>query len=414
MGGVSIDSVGIVGYCILFSGGIDRLHIGLNEVLVTALIGVHVLIGADLIGGHRPDKVHVLVILASRLGIASEQSVQPEEEVELPELILAQELAIELLLKADQIRHQAVLDELHSLMLDVVVRGSFEVRDHVRRDAVDGGDLGLLELASGDELRILRRDADALVGHTAFKQQRGVGVMQAHRLGDEVTLEALVGFRLEGGWVLEHAGHVTALIEEALAVLLGGGGQGQVLPVDGNRALALVAIGGEATQVDHVVGRYDLTLVGTVVELIVIGQVGLHLGWVHQLQAHRAEQSITMDAGVSVAPEGAADHQVVQQGKAGGVGVGLGEDLAAGMLADRLAAIGGAAVEVDRQGADRLGEDAHAGPHCGEVKCPFLADVRTFRGIGNGVGEKGRIHCGFELRRRGRVTFLPMTESKDF
>lgn len=111
--------------------------------------------------------------------------------------------------------------------------------------------------------------------------------------------------------------------------------------MDGNRALALVAIGGEATQVDHVIYRDDLTLVGAVVELVIVCVDRLHFGGVHQLQAHSTEESIAVDAGVAIAPESAAYHQVVQQCKAGGIGVRLGEDIAAGMIADRLPAIGG-------------------------------------------------------------------------
>lgn len=35
----------------------------------------------------------------------------------------------------------------NSLMLDVVIRGTFQVGDHMRRDAVNGGDLGPWELS---------------------------------------------------------------------------------------------------------------------------------------------------------------------------------------------------------------------------------------------------------------------------
>ena len=157
--------------------------------------------------------------------------------------------------------------------------------------------------------------------------------------------------------------------------------------MDGNRALALIAIGGEATQVDHVVDRDDLTLVGAVVELVIVSVDRFHLGGVHQLQAHRTEEGIAVDAGVAIAPESAAYHQVVQQRKARGIGVRLGEDIAAGMIADRLPAIGGAVIEMHRKSPDRLGEDADACPDCGQVQSTLLADEGTLRGIGNGVGE---------------------------
>ena len=157
--------------------------------------------------------------------------------------------------------------------------------------------------------------------------------------------------------------------------------------MDGNRALALVAIGGEATQVDHVIYRDDLTLVGAVVELVIVRVDRLHLGGMHQLQAHSTEESIAVDAGVAIAPERAADHQVVQQRKAGGIGVRLGEDIAAGMIADRLPAIGGAVIKMHRKSPDRLGEDADTCPYCGQVQSTLLADEGSLRGIGNGVGE---------------------------
>jgi hypothetical protein len=115
--------------------------------------------------------IHVFVVLRAGLGITPEESIEAKEEVELSEFILPEEFPVEFLFQAHQIRHQAVLHELHPLVLDVIVGGPLQIRNHVRGNSEDGGHFGLLELAGCDELRILRRDGDALVGHAAFQEE---------------------------------------------------------------------------------------------------------------------------------------------------------------------------------------------------------------------------------------------------
>ena len=383
----------------------DRDH-SLNEVLIAALVCVHILVGADFIGGHRSDEVHVLVEFTASLGIAAKESVEREAEEEPIELVVAQEFAVELLLETDDVRHEAVLHELHSLMLDVIVSGSLEVSNHVRRDAVDGRYLGLLELTRGDELSVFRWDADALIGHAAFQQQGRVGVVQPRTLREQVALEPLIGFRLEGAWVLEHAGHVTTLIEESLAVLLCRGGELEVFAVDGEGALALVAIGGEAAQVDDIVARDEFSgLVDAVEELSVGREVRLHFPRVQEFQTLWSVELVAMDAGISVTPKRDAHHQVVQQGEAAGVGIGFGEEQGAGVAKGRLPAARCALVQMHGERSHGLGEYANAGPDCGDVQRTFRSDGGPACVVTGGGGEKRGVHRCLELGR-GQIAQL--------
>lgn len=233
-------------------------------------------------------------------------------------------------------------------MLDVVVRGTFQVGDHMRRNAVDGGDLGLLELARSDELRIFRRNGDAFVGHTALQQQRDVGVVQTDRLGDEVFLEPLVGFGLERRGILEDARHIAALIEKAFAVNLRRNREFEIVPMDGNRTLALIAVGREAPQVDDILVRKQLAGVQPVEEFIAVIEDRLDAGRMQKFQSHGTVVFIPEDARITVAPQGARYHQVVHQIEACGVGVGNLNKSVAWVVVLPLAAFICAAVKVHR------------------------------------------------------------------
>ena len=54
-------------------------------------------------------------------------------------------------------------------------------------------------------------------------------------------------------------------------------------------------------------------------------------------------------------------------------------------------------VEVNRKGADRLGEDPDAGPDSGDGQRAFWGDDVLFHRIGYGVGEKHLVHSLLEL-----------------
>ena len=190
-------------------------------------------------------------------------------------------------------------------MLDVVVRGTFQVGDHMRRYAVDGGDLGLLEFARGDELGIFGRNGDAFVGHTALQQQRNVGVVQTDRLGDEVFLETLVGFGLERRGIFEDARHIAALIEEAFAVELRRDGECEVVAMDGNRTFTFVTVGREPAQVDDLFVRKQFARVRSVKEFVVVGKDRLDTGRMDELQPNGTVAFVPKDANIAVAPQSA-------------------------------------------------------------------------------------------------------------
>ena len=168
-------------------------------------------------------------------------------------------------------------------MLDVVVRGTFQIGNHMRRNAVDGGDFGLLELAGSDELGIFGRNGGAFVGHTALQQQWDVGVVQTDRLSDEVFFETLVGFGLERRGIFEDARHIAALIEEAFAVELRRDGECEVVAMDGNRTFTLVTVGREPAQVDDVFVREQFARVRSVEEFVVVGKEWLDTGRMDEL-----------------------------------------------------------------------------------------------------------------------------------
>ena len=69
---------------------------------------------------------------------------------------------------------------------------------------------------------------------------------------------------------------------------------------------------------------------------------------------------------------------------------------------------GSLVVEVDRKGADRLGEDTDAGPDCRDGQRAFRGDDRFLGGIGHGVGEKHLVHSVLEFA--GTDALLSFTE----
>lgn len=207
-------------------------------------------------------------------------------------------------------------------MLDVIVRGTLQVGDHMRRDTVDSGDLGLLELARSDELGIFGRNGDTFVGHTALQQQRDVGVVQTDRLSDEVFFETLVGFGLECRGIFEDARHIAALIEEPFAVELRRDGECEVVAMDGDRTFTLVAVGREPAQVDDVFVREQFARVRSVEKFVVVGKDRLDTGRMDELQPSGTIAFIPKDAGIAVAPQSARNHQVMHQVETCGIGVG--------------------------------------------------------------------------------------------
>ena len=187
-----------------------------------------------------------------------------------------------------------------------------------------------------------------------------MSVMEANRLLNKVMLEALIGIRLEGAGVLEHPGHIAALGEEFLSVVLRRLRQGEVFPVDLDGRLALVAVGGHSFEVDNVVAGKQFSIREPI----------------HHLVVH---------------------HQVLKKGKAGKVGIGFGKYAGAGMAFGLLPSGVGLVIEVDGQCSYRLGEDPDAGPDSRDGQRAFRGDDVLFHRIGHGVGEKHLVHSLLEL-----------------
>lgn len=145
--------------------------------------------------------------------------------------------------------------------------------------------------------------------------------MQSDGLGEQILFQSLVCLRLECREVFEHSGHIAALIEEHLAVLLRRDGEREVVAVDGNRTFALVAVGREALQVDHVVSGEYLAAIQPVEQFFVIGQHRLDLRRIVIFEPQRAILLIPVDPRIVVSPQRAEDHQKMHQVEAGGKAV---------------------------------------------------------------------------------------------
>ena len=91
-----------------------------------------------------------------------------------------------------------------------------------------------------------------------------------------------------------------------------------------NGRFPLVAVSGEALEMDDIVGRDEFSGgIDPVKQLIVRSENGLAVIWMQDLQAHRTEKSVTVDPGIAIPPEGAAHHEVLQEAEAIEVVVGF-------------------------------------------------------------------------------------------
>ena len=167
--------------------------------------------------------------------------------------------------------------------------------------------------------------------------------------------------------------------------------------MDGDGALAFVTVGRESAQVDDVAVGEQLSGVQPIEEFVVVGEDRFDAGRMHELETQRPIIFVAVDPRRPIAPEGARDHQMVHQIETRGVGVGLLDEVVAGVLVLSFAAFFGSLVEVHGQRSDRLGEYPDAGPHRREVQRTLLGDVGQPRGIGDGVGRDDFVDRRLEL-----------------
>lgn len=83
----------------------------------------------------------------------------------------------------------------------------------------------------------------------------------------------------------------------------------------GNGALALVAVRGQTSQMQHFIAWKQLTFVGAVKQFVIARKHWLDLCRVQQLEPYRTEIPVSVNADIAVTPQGAGDHEVVQQGE---------------------------------------------------------------------------------------------------
>lgn len=131
-----------------------------------------------------------------------------------------------------------------------------------------------------------------------------------------------------------------------------------------------------------------------------------------ELQPNWAVAFVPKDAGITVAPQSARDHQVVHQIETCGIGVGNLHESVAEVVVLSLATASSTAIEMQRERSDRFGEDSHASPNCREVQCSLLGDIWLARGIGDRIGGNDFIHRSLELGRRNIAPLAPMQKWK--
>lgn len=225
-----------------------------------------------------------------------------------------------------------------------------------------------------------------------------MGIVQSGGLRDEVFFQSDICLRLErAGVVLEHSGHIPSLGKEFLSVVLCGLREREIFPVDCNGRLALVAVDRQSLGVDDVVAGKQLTIAQATDHLVIDRENRLAVVWMEHLETHRTELPVPVNPGIAIAPEGAANHKVVQEAEAIELAVRLGEDASAGMPGALLLLGGSLAVEVDRERPYGLRQYPHASSYSGDGKGAFLGDELALDIVRYGVGENHLIDSVFEL-----------------
>ena len=150
---------------------------------------------------------------------------------------------------------------------------------------------------------------------------------------------------------------------------------------------------------DDVLVREQFARIRSVEELVVVGKERLDTGRMDEFQSNGTVAFVPKDAGISVAPQSARDHQVVHQVETRGIRIGSQHESVTEVVVLPLTTASSTAIEVQRERSDRLGEDSHASPNRREVQCALLGDIRLARGIGNRIGGNDFIHRSLELGR---------------
>lgn len=150
---------------------------------------------------------------------------------------------------------------------------------------------------------------------------------------------------------------------------------------------------------DDVLVREQFARIRSIKKLVVVGKERFDTGRMDEFQSNGTVAFVPKDAGISVAPQSARDHQVMHQVETCGIGVGSLHESMAEVVVLPLTTASSTAIEVQRERSDRFGEDSHASPNRREVQCALLGDIRLVRGISNRVGGNDFIHRRLELGR---------------
>lgn len=72
--------------------------------------------------------------------------------------------------------------------------------------------------------------------------------------------------------------------------------------MDSNRALALIAVGGQPFQMQHIVAWKKLAFAGAVEQLVIACEYRFDLRRVQQLKPYEAELSVPINTHIAIAP----------------------------------------------------------------------------------------------------------------
>lgn len=182
--------------------------------------------------------------------------------------------------------------------------------------------------------------------------------------------------------------------------------------MNGDGTFALVTVSRESAQMDDVSVREQFSGGQPVEEFIVIGKDRFDEGRMEQLQPSGTIAFVPINACITIAPQGARDHQVVHQIEARGIGVRLLNEPMARMVVLPLAAPRSTPIKVHRERSDRFREDPHASPNRREVQGALFCYILLVGCIGDRVGRDDLIDRRFEFGSSKVASFTPSQKRK--
>ena len=292
-----------------------------------------------------------------------------------------------------------------------------KVLHHVGRHPEDAADFLHAELSRGEELAVLGRQGDGLVGHALLQHSHLVGIVRAAVHSRPVVTD-LAGVFQDTGMFQNTAG-LCAVLEEGRAVLLHCQRGAEGVLHHGNGRKAHQTIEAQTRHMEYLIRpEVDVLVllprhfvrVGVVDIEDVAGLVSVHF---HVLRKQRIQPqhrvlAVTDDLGVGVAPQKKVGHHGLAKGKAGHLRVGLPvEDLVQRMVRRFFLPVPAfrVPVEMQRKPRHRLGQQPDTGIHSRDLHRRFLIHPLAGRSRAKEKGLPGIADIVRYLRQTGSICF---------